>query len=246
MIQRIALLVIVLAAALLVAAQTAFAYPPGVGILGKSRSCLVCHSSNGPWTDEETTIVDILDSQTRQSLRAGDGSFLIQIPRGEKRTVITVIGRPKEEIPPPHRNAWLYIDPTQIPTTGLSKFAPGWDVNLPMSCRIVGDQVEEYKDASVTALPMTIRPGDGAADADLELQIMLTTGEAVKGKPKEGLISNYVVRKVRLVVLDQQPAPLPHKVAQPNTSAIPAHWLFGGALLGGLALRPRKRGQAAP
>ena len=73
-----------------------------------------------------------------------------------------------------------------------------------MSCRVVGDVVPEYAGAAVTALPMTIRPGDAARDAELELQVMLTGGESRKGQPDAWLKSNYLVREVILKVLDHQ------------------------------------------
>jgi len=180
-----------------------WAYPPAVGILGKAKSCLACHANNGPWTDQEKTILDILDKETGQSLRQADSTFLIEAKRGQTRTVVTVIGRAKgDTAPAPYRNAWLYVDPTQIETSSLSKFAPGWEVNLPMSCRIAGDAVKGYEGATVTALPMTIRPSDAARDATIMLQIMLTRGESVKGKPAEGMIGNYFERTVRLRVVD--------------------------------------------
>lgn len=187
----------------LVAAAGAAAYPPGVGILAKNRSCLSCHVSNGPWGDETRTIIDVLDGVTKQSLRDPDGSFRIQVPRGGTRTVLTVIGRRAGDSRPPRRNAWLYVDPAQIEASTLSKFAPGWDVNLPMSCRVVGDRLEGQEGANATVLPMTLRPTDAARDGELELQVMLTAGEAVKGKGGEGLISNYFVRRVRLQVLEK-------------------------------------------
>ena len=185
------------------AAGTAAAYPPAVGILAKNRSCSSCHISNGPWTDEARTVIDVVDAQTRKSLKAPDGVFRLEVPRGETRTVLTVIGRQKGDPQPPRRNGWLYVDPTQIGTSALSKFAPGWDVNLPMSCRIVGDKLEGYEDAQLTVLPMTVRPTDAARDAELELQVMLTAGEAVKGSANQGLVSNLAVRKVSLKVLDR-------------------------------------------
>lgn len=118
--------------------------------------------------------------------------------------MITIIGRKANDIaPPPLRNAWLYVDPTQLETGALSKFAPGWDVNLPMACRIVGDEIPEYPDAAITALPMKIRPGDAARDAELELQVMLTTGESTKGNPDTWLESNYLIRKLTLRVIDR-------------------------------------------
>ena len=189
--------------AILGVAQLASAYPPGVGILTKNRSCGSCHISNGPWTDEARTIIDVVDGQTHKSLRAPDGVFRLEVPRGETRTVLTVIGRQKGDSRPPRRNAWLYVDPTQIGTSALSKFAAGWDVNLPMSCRIVGDKLEGYEEAQLTVLPMTVRPTDAARDAEIELQVMLTAGEAVKGSGTQGLISNLAVRKVSLKVLDR-------------------------------------------
>ena len=188
---------------LLTAAGPAAAYPPGVAILAKNRSCLSCHVSNGPWLDEARTIVEVLDAGTKQSLRTSEGRFVIEVPRGRTRTVLTVIGRKEGDGLPPRRNAWLYVDPVQIESSSLSKFAPGWDVNLPMSCRIVGDKLEGYDGSYLTVLPMTVRPTDAAREAELELQIMLTAGEAVKGKGKEGLIANYFVRTVLLKVLEQ-------------------------------------------
>ncbi len=181
----------------------ALAYPPSVGIVGQSRNCLSCHVSNGPWKDDAQTIVDIVDATTGESLRQTDGRFLIEVERGRTRTVITQIGRKaNDDVPPPLRNAWLYLDPTQLETGSLSKFAPGWNVNLPMACRIVGDEAPGYPGAAITALPMTVRPGDSARSADLELQVMLTSGESAKGNPNAWLKSNYVVRSVQLRVVD--------------------------------------------
>jgi hypothetical protein len=184
------------------AAASAFAYPPAVGILSKSRSCLSCHVSNGPWSDEARTVIDVIDAKTKKSLQVPDGTFQIDVPRGEARTVLTVIGRRSGDAEVPRRNAWLYLDPTRIDASTLSKFPPGWDVNLPMACRIVGDKLEGYEGDHLTALPMTIRPTDAAGDAEIELQVMLTAGEAVKGQGKEGMVGNYFTRKVILKVVD--------------------------------------------
>ena len=191
------------AGALLLSA-VASAYPPAVGIVGDSRACTDCHASNGPWTDETMTIVDVLDATTRRSIRQPTGAFVLEVDRGKNATLITILGRSKgDTAPSPVRNAWLYVDPTRLETKALSKFAAGWDVNLPMSCRIVGDEVPEYPGAAVTALPMTVRPGDAAGDAELELQIMLTSGESAKGKPDEWLEANYLVRRLILKVVDR-------------------------------------------
>ncbi|MFH1278300.1 MAG: hypothetical protein ABIK65_07970 [Candidatus Eisenbacteria bacterium] len=181
----------------------ASAYPPAVGILGPSRSCTDCHASNGPWKDEAATIVDVLDATTRRSLLQPDGGFLLQVERGTTKKVITVIGRKAgDKISPPIRNAWLYVDPMQLDTGALSKFAPGWDVNLPMACRIVGDEIPEYPGAAVTALPMTVRAGDASRNAELELQVMLTRGVSAKGNPDAWLEANYMLKKLVLEVVD--------------------------------------------
>ena len=182
--------------------RSALAYPPAVGILGPSRNCLACHVNNGPWREDSRLIIDVLDQASGNSLKQEDGSFLISARRGEARTVLTVIGRsPGDDAPAPYRTAWLYIDPQRITETGsLTKFARGWSVNLPMSCRVVGDVAKSYPGADVTVLPMTLRSGDDAQEAEIELQVMLTKGESVKGKPKEGMLGNYFARKVRLEV----------------------------------------------
>ncbi|MEE9501147.1 MAG: hypothetical protein V3V48_03665 [Candidatus Aminicenantaceae bacterium] len=182
-----------------------FSYPPAVGIIGKAKNCLVCHVNNGQWQDEENTIIDILDKKTKKSLIQADGSFLIEAQRGVTTTVLTVIGRKKgDQAESPYRNAWLYVDPQRIKSNSLSKFAPGWSVNLPMACRIIGDKMEGFDGANITALPMSIRPGDDAYDAELELQVMLTKGESVKGKAKEGMKGNYFERIVKLRVSEQK------------------------------------------
>ncbi|MDZ4809751.1 MAG: hypothetical protein SGI96_16000 [Bacteroidota bacterium] len=181
--------------------NTAYAYPPAVGILSHSKNCLSCHNNNGQWKDDDKTIIDILDNENKKSFRQPDGSFLIEVNRYEQKTVLTVIGRKKDKsISVPYRNAWLYIDPAIIGINSLSKFAPGWDVNLPMSCRLVGDKLPGYDDADITSLPMTIQPLSSSRDAEIQLQVMLTKGESVKGKAQEGMTGNYFERKVKLSV----------------------------------------------
>lgn len=181
--------------------QEANAYPPAVGILSNSKNCLSCHVNNGPWNDDKS-IVDILDKSTGKSVKDADGNFVIDVQRNQTRTLLTVIGRHKGQGEAPYRNAWIYVDPTTIGTTSLSKFAPGWETNLQLSCRVVGDKLEFYSEANISALPMTIRPTDVARDTELQLQVMLTKGESVKGKPTEGMKGNYLERKVKLVVKD--------------------------------------------
>ena len=181
----------------------AVAYPPAVGLVGKAKNCLSCHANNGPWKDDDRLIIDIIDKETQKSLKRSDGSFLLEVKRGEIKTILTIIGRKggnTEETP--YRNAWLYVDPNTIKTSSLTKFAPGWNVNLPMACRIIGDNIDIYKGSNITVLPMSIRPTDTAINAELTLQVMLTKGESVKGKPKEGMIGNYFKRIVNFRVLD--------------------------------------------
>lgn len=181
----------------------AYAYPPGVGIITKSKNCLACHTSEGPWNDESKTIIDVLDAGTMKSLKQSDGSFLIEVKRNEARSVLTVIGRVKGDTEDsPYRNAWTYVDPKTIETSSLTKFAPGWECNLPLSCRVVGDKLEIYEGARITSLPMIIRPTDAAQDGELQLQVMLTKGEAVKGDAKRGMAGNYFERKVTLRVIE--------------------------------------------
>ena len=184
------------------APRVAFGYPPAVGILGASRNCLVCHADNGPWKDDASLILDVLDKESGKSLKQADGTFLVAARRGAAKTVLTVIGwQAGSAEASPYRTAWLYVDPARIgDASTLSKFAPGWSVNLPMACRLVGDVSAAYPGARVTVLPMTIRPGDDAGDAQIELQVMLTKGESVKGKPREGMVGSYFERAVRLVV----------------------------------------------
>lgn len=191
------------AIAVLSIAIVALAYPPAVGILGQSENCLKCHAENGKWVEGPGLVIDIVDQPTQMSLRQADSTFLLAVKRGERVTVSTIIGyRAAQEPMPPYRNAWLYVDSTQIGTSSLTKFPTGWEVNLPMACRLVGDKYDKYSDANVTVLPMTVMPGKDAVDGTVQLQVMLTGGEPLKGKPKEGMTGNYHVRTVRLKVLD--------------------------------------------
>ena len=182
--------------------SSAYAYPPAVGILTNSKNCISCHASNGPWKDNSKVVIDILDKETKKSFKQPDGSFLIEVKRWEQKTVLTVIGSEKGNTASvPYRNAWLYIDPTTIGTSSLSKFAPGWDVNLPMSCRVVGDKLPGYENADITSLPMTIQPLSNANNAEIQLQVMLTKGESVKVNAQEGMLGNYFEKKVVLKIL---------------------------------------------
>jgi hypothetical protein len=144
-----------------------------------------------------------LTKTQKKSFKQPDGSFQIEVKRFESKTVLTVIGRKDDgQSEMPYRNAWIYIDPKTIETNSLSKFAPGWECNLQLACRVVGDKLDGYENAKITSLPMTIRPADAAQNSELSFQIMLTRGESQKGNAKEGMKGNYFEKKVTLKVLD--------------------------------------------
>jgi hypothetical protein len=179
------------------------ASPPAVGMASNSKSCISCHANTGPWQEGASLILDILDKSTMASLRQPDGSFQINCKRGQTASVITVLGyQPQENLPVPHRNGWIFVDTTLIGTPAVSKFAAGWEADIIYGCKIVGDKSALYPDAAIATAPLTIRPLESAKDADISLQVLMTAGEAVKNKPKEGLQSNYFIRTVRLRVVD--------------------------------------------
>lgn len=181
----------------------ATAYPPSVGILTNSKNCLSCHANNGPWKEDANNIIDIIDKETKKSLKQTDGTFLISAKRYEAKTVYTVLGRRDlTGIISPTKNAWIYIDTTSIGKSTLSKFAPNWEVNLQLSCRITGDKVDNFANSTITSLPMTIRALSTAKDENIMLQVMLTKGEAEKGNPNNTLKGNYFEKSVRLKIID--------------------------------------------
>ena len=189
----------VIVAAVVVA--NSLAYPPAVGILGKSENCLSCHVDNGSWNDGPDLVIDIVEKKSGLSLKQTDGSFLLSVKRGQSATLLTVIGyQTDDEHLIPYRNGWLYVASDRLETSSLSKFAPGWEINLPMACRLVGDKLDSYQGAKGTLLPMTVRPTDAAGDATVTLQVMLTSGKTVKGKANEGMVGNYFERTVHLKV----------------------------------------------
>lgn len=190
------------AAVALLATSPAGAYPPAVGIIGKFRNCAACHTDNGPWKDDGNQILDLVDRETGKSLRQADGSFLVSAKPGQARKLMVVVGRAKgDKEPAPNRNGWTFVDPQLIERGGFgSKFAAGWDVDLPLSCRLVGDNMKGYDGASVSALPLTVRPTESARDGELEWQVLMTRGTAVKGDANQGLEQNNFVRKVTFKV----------------------------------------------
>ena len=193
---------VILALGLIVWSSSVWAYPPAVGIVGKAKNCLVCHVNNGPWQDDGRMDVDILDAKTKQSFKQADGSFLIEAKRLVPKTVLAVLGRAKgDSALAPTRNGWLFIDPKRIPEeTPSNKFPKGWEVNQSLGCRMVGDQLPGHEGASLTVAPMTILATAQAKGVQMEWQAMLTCGESVKGKPKEGLLTTTQMRMVKLVV----------------------------------------------
>ena len=162
------------------APRSSSAYPPTVGILSPARNCVACHLNNGPWKNQAGLIIDIVDKSNGKSLRQTDGTFLISAKRGELKTVMTIIGwRAQKDTPAPYRNAWLYVDPRRITdASSLNKFAPGWAVNLPMSCRVVGDPADAYPGAHTTVLPMTVRAA---------LEQLAPTARRTSSYPRSGL-----------------------------------------------------------
>ena len=72
-----------------------------------------------------------------------------------------------------------------------------------MACRVVGDKLDGFENATITSLPMTIRPSDAAQNSELSLQVMLTKGESQKGNAKEGMKGNYFEKRVMLKVVDK-------------------------------------------
>ena len=106
---------VLLAVILLLIVIPANAYPPAVGIMGKAKNCLVCHTDNGNWLDNNDLIIDIINKNNGQSLRQSDGSFLLQARRNESVTILTVIGyRSSDPQLIPENNAWIYVDPATI------------------------------------------------------------------------------------------------------------------------------------
>lgn len=196
--KRIFLLSVIVAA---VVVANSLAYPPAVGILGKSENCLSCHVDNGNWQDGPDLVIDIVEKESGLSLKQSDGSFLLSVKRGQSATLLTVIGyKTDDEQLIPYRNGWLYVAPDRINSSSMSKFAAGWEVNLPMACRLVGDKLDSYPGTKGTMLPLSVRPTDAASDATITLQVMLTSGKTVKGKANEGMVGNYFERTLHLKV----------------------------------------------
>ena len=200
LIQKIAF-VVGLAVLLAIFSALSSAYPPAVGIMDKAPNCIVCHPNNGPWVDDEYLVIDVLDKETKESLRQSDGSFLIEVPRNESRTVLNVIGRNVgDSNEAPFRNAWVFFDPQMVETSSLSKFAAGWEVSMTYGCRLVGDKLNVYPGATLTVTPMTVRPTDSAKNGSITWMLGLTKGDPPKGKPDRVMIGNYYEHTVKLVV----------------------------------------------
>jgi hypothetical protein len=184
--------------------QLALATPPAVGIVGSSRDCNACHVNSGQWLESPELVIDLVDPVSKTSFRQPNGSFLLSARRGETVNAVAIFGY--KSVSPalaPHRNGWIFVDTTTIGTEAISKFAPGWEISLPYGCKISGDKSEAYPDAQITSAPFIVKASESAADRDVTLQVLLTSGEAVKGKAKEGLVSDYFSRQVHLRVNDR-------------------------------------------
>jgi hypothetical protein len=71
-----------------------------------------------------------------------------------------------------------------------------------MACRLIGDKLPGFEGSEISVLPMTLQPLENARDSDLQLQVMLTKGEAVKADAKKGMLGNYFERTIALKVVD--------------------------------------------
>lgn len=58
---------------------------PSAAVVNRSKSCLSCHVNNGPWKDDEKTLIDIIDKDTGKSFKQPDGTFLIQARQGKPK-----------------------------------------------------------------------------------------------------------------------------------------------------------------
>jgi hypothetical protein len=72
----------------------------------------------------------------------------------------------------------------------------------PIDSRLVGDNLPGFEGSKISVLPMTLQPLDDAKDSELQLQVMLTKGEAVKADAKKGMLGNYFERKVELKIIE--------------------------------------------
>lgn len=178
---------------------------PSASVITRNKSCLNCHVNNGEW-QEDGTIIDIVDKETGKSLKQKDGTFLIEFKPEEIKTLLTILGRVKDEIDSPYRTGWAYVDPLEQEKASDSsqKFAKNWEVNLNLGCKLIGDKHPLYEGAKITVAPFTIKPTKDAKDAVIKLQAMLTKGESVKGKPKEGMLSNYFERTIYMKIISDK------------------------------------------
>jgi hypothetical protein len=191
--------IVIAIAAIVALVSNAIAYPPAVSIMGQADDCLTCHVNNGPWIEDDALIIDILDKETRQSLKQPDGSFLIEVSRNDNKTVLCVIGRmAKHPDPPPFRNGWIFFDPKMVDKPTLSKFLPGWEVNATYGCRLVGDKLDLYPGAALTVTSMTVKPTEKAGNGIITWMPALTAGDPPKGKPAEGMLGNFYEYQVKL------------------------------------------------
>lgn len=191
--------IVIAIAAIAALVSNAIAYPPAVGIMGKADDCLSCHVNNGPWIEDDALVIDILDKETRQSLKQPDGSFLIEVARNKNKTVLCVIGHVTKDLsPPPSRNGWIFFDPKTVNKLILSKFLAGWEVNATYGCRLVGDKLELYSGAALTVTTMTIKPTERAENGTITWMLALTAGDPPKGKPAVGMLGNFYEYRVKL------------------------------------------------
>jgi hypothetical protein len=78
----------------------------------EAKLCTTCLARCGLGQGQ---IIEVLDKDTKNSLKQTDGSFLIETKRGTAKTLLTVLGRAKgDPLEAPYRNAWLYVNPPPL------------------------------------------------------------------------------------------------------------------------------------
>lgn len=177
-------------------ARSIMSYPTAP-IVGRQTSCLNCHKNTGPWTDEAKTIIEMLDSQTGESLKQKDGSFLITVKRNEIKTVQVVFGVTGDVEKAPECISWCFVDPIEQKQSSdaSNKFAPHWEVNAQYGGRFVGDKVKGYETHKIVASTMSLRPTEKAKDGKLVLQVLFPIAF-------RGLDGNYFEKQVTLKLIE--------------------------------------------
>lgn len=180
----------------IVGAQPAFGWP-AASLQSRDRDCTGCHTAANSWTDTSKVIVDMVDMKTGKSLRMPDGTFEVVVPRGSELRVNSIFGVKPGYKFPPEMVGWLYVSPEALESAPESdpKFAPGWQVNRSFCMKRLVETIDGYPGNQLAAVPMTVRPLEGAGDATISLQVLLKSSG-------RGLPGDYIERTVRLRVAE--------------------------------------------